>query len=105
MTLVGIPLLPVILLAALILWTLGYAFGVWVVALRVWTMMGGAEPATPGQLGIYAAGLLAVALLNVVPFAGWALNFTLVLFGIGALAVPIYRRLFARAAPPPPVAG
>jgi hypothetical protein len=104
MTLVGIPLLPVILLAALILWTLGYAFGVWVVALRVWTTMGGAEPAIPGRLGIYAAGLLAVALLNVVPFAGWALNFTLVLFGIGALAVPIYRRLFARAAPPP-VAG
>jgi cytoskeletal protein CcmA (bactofilin family) len=105
MTIVGIPLLPVVLLAALILWTLGYAFGVYVAALRVWTMMGGAEPAMAGRLGIYAAGILAVALLNVVPFAGWALNFTLVLFGIGALAVPAYRRLFARAAPPPPVVG
>jgi cytoskeletal protein CcmA (bactofilin family) len=105
MTIVGIPLLPVILLAALILWTLGYAFGVYVVALRAWTMMGGAEPAMAGRLAIYAAGILVVALLNVVPFAGWALNFTLVLFGIGALAVPVYRRLFARAAPPPPVAG
>jgi hypothetical protein len=104
MTIVGIPLLPVVLLAALILWTLGYAFGVYVVALRVWTMMGGAEPAMVGRLGIFAAGLLVVALLNVVPFAGWALNFTLVLFGIGALAVPVYRRLFTRT-PPLPVAG
>jgi hypothetical protein len=104
MTIVGIPLLPVVLLAALILWTLGYAFGVYVVALRVWTMMGGEEPAMAGRLGIYAAGLLVVALLNVVPFAGWALNFTLVLFGIGALAVPVYRRLFTRT-PPLPVAG
>jgi hypothetical protein len=101
MTIVGIPLLPVVLLSALILWTLGYAFGVYVLALRVWTGMGGGEPAMAGRLGIYAAGILAVALLNVVPFAGWALNFTLVLFGIGALAVPVYRRLFARAAPPP----
>jgi cytoskeletal protein CcmA (bactofilin family) len=105
MTIVGIPIIPVVLLAALILWTLGYAFGVYVVALRVWTWMGGAEPAMAGRLGIYAAGILLVALLNVVPFAGWALNFTLVLFGIGALAVPVYRRLFARAAPTPPVAG
>jgi hypothetical protein len=58
----------------------------------------------PGRLAVFVAGILVAALLNVVPFAGWALNFTLVLFGIGALAVPLYRRAFARAAPPPPVA-
>jgi hypothetical protein len=96
---VGLPLLPVILLLALILWIAGYAFGVYAVALRVWTGMGGAEPAMAGRLAVYAAGLLVVALLNVVPFAGWALNFTLVLFGIGALAVPVYTGLFARRAP------
>jgi hypothetical protein len=99
MTIVGLPLLPVILLLALLLWIAGYAFGVYVVALRVWTGMGGAEPTMPVRLAVYAAGLLAVALLNVVPFAGWVLNFTLVLFGIGALAVPVYTALFARRAP------
>ena len=48
-----------------------------------------------------AGGLLVMALLNVIPFAGWVANFTLVLFGIGAIAVPIYRSLFARRAPLP----
>ena len=100
MTILGLPLLPVILLLALLLWIAGYALGVYALALRVWTGMGGAEPATPGRLAVFAAGLLAVALLNAVPFAGWALNFTLVLFGIGALAVPVYAALFARPAPP-----
>jgi hypothetical protein len=100
MTIVGLPLLPVILLVALLLWTVGYAFGVYVVALRVWTGMGGDEPALAGRLAVFAAGLLVVALLNVVPFAGWAVNFTLVLFGIGALAVPVYGGLFARGGRP-----
>ena len=101
MTIVGLPLLPIILLLALLLWIAGYAFGVYAVALRVWTGMGGAEPATAGRLAVYAAGLLVMALLNVIPFAGWVANFTLVLFGIGAIAVPIYRSLFARRAPLP----
>jgi hypothetical protein len=94
MTIVGLPLLPAVLLLGLLLWTAGYAFGVYAVTLRVWTSMGGGEPTLPGRLAVFAAGLLVVALLNVVPFAGWALNFTLVLFGIGAIAVPLYRRLF-----------
>jgi hypothetical protein len=98
MTIVGLPLLPVILLLGLLLWIAGYALGVYVVALRIWTAMGGAEPGTAGRLAVFGAGLLAVALLNAVPFAGWALNFTLVLFGIGALAMPFYTTLFARPA-------
>ena len=100
MTILGIPLLPVILLAALLLWIAGYAFGVYAIALRVWTGMGGSEPTMPGRLAVFAAGLLIVALLNAVPFAGWALNFTIVLFGIGAIAVPLYRSLFARRSAP-----
>jgi hypothetical protein len=100
MTVVGLPLVPVILLLALILWIAGYAFGIYAVALRVWTGMGGAAPTLPGRLAVYAAGLLVAALLNVIPFAGWVANFTLVLFGIGAIAVPVYTALFARRGAP-----
>lgn len=96
MTIVGIPLLPVILLVGLLLWIAGYAVGIYVIALRIWTGLGGAEPTLPGRLAVFAAGLIVVALLNGVPFAGWALNFTIVLFGIGAIAVPLYGGLFAR---------
>lgn len=101
MTVLGLPLLPAILLLALLLWILGYALGVYTVALRVWTGMGGAEPAMAGRLAVFAAGLLVAALLNAIPFAGWALNFTLVLFGIGAIAAPLYGRLFAQREAPP----
>ena len=101
MTVLGLPLLPAILLLALLLWIVGYALGVYTVALRVWTGMGGAEPAMAGRLAVFAAGLLVAALLNAIPFAGWALNFTLVLFGIGAIAAPLYGSLFARREAPP----
>jgi hypothetical protein len=100
MTILGLPLLPVILLVALLLWIAGYAFGVYAVALRVWTGMGGSDPTMPGRLAVFAAGLLVAGLLNVIPFAGWVANFTLVLFGIGAIAVPFYRGLFARRGAP-----
>lgn len=96
MTLVGLPLLPVILLLIVVVWILGYAFGVYAVALRVWAGMGGADQAMPGRLGVFAGGLLIAALLNVIPFAGWVVNFTLVLFGIGAIAVPVFAALFGR---------
>ncbi len=95
MTILGIPLLPVVLLALVIAWTVGYAFGVYILAMRVWVGMGGDEPSMPGRLAVYAAGILIVALLNVVPFLGWVINFTLVLFGIGALAMPAFAALFA----------
>lgn len=97
MTILGIPLLPVILLALVVAWILGYALGVYVLAMRVWTGMGGDEPAIPGRLAVYAAGLLVIALLNVVPFLGWIINFTLVLFGLGAIAVPVFGSLFGPA--------
>ena len=54
----------------------------------------------PVRLAVLAAGLLVLALLNAIPFAGWALNFTIVLFGIGAIAVPVYQSLFARRSAP-----
>jgi hypothetical protein len=100
MTILGIPLLPVILLVAILLWIAGYAFGVYAVALRVWTGMGGDEPTMPIRLAVFAAGLLVLGLLNAIPFAGWVLNFTIVLYGIGAIAVPVYASLFARRAAP-----
>jgi len=95
MTILGIPLLPVILLALLAIWILGYALGVYILALRVWIGLGGSEPTMPGRLAVFAAGILIGALLNVIPFVGWVINFTLVLFGIGALAMPIFGALFS----------
>lgn len=101
MTVVGLPLVPVLILALIAIWMLGYALGVFVLSLRVWRGFGGTEPAVPGQLAVFAAGILIAALLNAVPVLGWILNFTLVLFGIGALLAPSMVWVFTRGASAP----
>jgi hypothetical protein len=94
MTIVGIPFVPVVLLAIIVVWTLGYALGAYSIAMRFWMGFGGAtDPNNITRLLVFAAALLFVGLLNFIPFIGWAANFTLVLLGIGAMARPVLHSL------------
>ncbi|MCX8226419.1 MAG: hypothetical protein OTI35_10110 [Sulfitobacter sp.] len=94
MTIVGIPFVPIALLAIVVVWTLGYALGAYSVAMRLWLGVGGpAEPSNLARLLIFAAGIIFVALLNFIPFVGWVVNFTLVLLGVGAMTRPIIKSL------------
>ncbi len=96
MTLVGLPFLPILLLAILVVWTLGYAFGAYTVGMHVWASLGGAaEPGTLARLALLAIAVSVVALLNFIPFVGWVANFTLVLIGIGALTEALLGRFIA----------
>lgn len=86
MTIIGLPFVPIILLAIIVVWTLGYALGGYTVALHIWQALGGsAAPSPPLRVLLLAAAITVVALLNFIPFVGWVLNFTLVLLGIGAI--------------------
>lgn len=102
MTIVGLPLLPFVLLFIVVLWTLGYLLGAYVVAMRFWQAFGsgGADPTRGARLVVLAAGVTVATLLNFIPFIGWAVNFTLVLFGTGAMARLLTDRWTGRVAGP-----
>ena len=98
MTLIGIPLIPLVLLAIVALWISGYLVGVYAVA---WRLAGGvrALPGTmPAQLSVVVIGLIVAASLNFIPFAGWLINFGLMLLGLGGIATEVLARLSDRRA-------
>lgn len=91
MTIIGIPLVPIVLLAIVAAWVLGYALGAYVLAMRVWLGFGGDEAiGTVGRLLVFAAAITGISLLNFIPFVGWVANFTLVLLGIGGLTNAVF---------------
>lgn len=94
LTIVGLPFVPIVLLAIVVVWTLGYALGAYSVAMRVWAGLGGkAEPSSAVRLMVFAASIICVALLNFIPFVGWVVNYTLVLLGIGAMTNALFQSL------------
>ena len=91
LTIVGIPFVPIAILAIIVVWTLGYALGGYTVALSVWRALGGdAQPGSIVRVLLLAAAVTVVALLNFIPFVGWVANFTLVLLGIGAITRAVF---------------
>ena len=94
LTIVGLPFVPIVILAILVAWTLGYALGAYSIAMRVWAGMGGAEdPSNIARLMVFAAAIICVALLNFIPFVGWVANYTLVLLGIGAMTRALFQSM------------
>lgn len=94
LTIVGLPFVPIVLLALVVVWTLGYALGAYSVAMRLWAGLGGAaEPSNIARLLVFAASIIVVALLNFIPFVGWVVNYTLVLLGIGAMTNATFQYL------------
>ncbi|WP_298863907.1 hypothetical protein [uncultured Sulfitobacter sp.] len=94
LTIVGLPFVPVVLLAIVVAWTLGYALGAYSIAMRLWAGLGGApEPSNIARLMVFAASIICVALLNFIPFVGWVVNYTLVLLGIGAMTNALFQSL------------
>ena len=92
MTIIGIPFVPIAVLAIVVAWTLGYALAVYSVAMRVWAAFGGdAEPGNISRLLVFAAAITCIAALNFIPFVGWVVNYTLVLVGIGALSNALFQ--------------
>lgn len=97
LTVVGIPFVPIVMLAILLIWTLGYIFGAFIVALGLYLAFGGRE--SPGlglRIAVLGGGVLAFGVLNFVPLLGWIANIGLALFGIGALSSTAFKALAAR---------
>ncbi|MEX0371069.1 MAG: hypothetical protein AB3N09_10585, partial [Tateyamaria sp.] len=94
LTIVGIPFVPIAVLAMIAVWTVAYALGAYAVAMRLWIGLGGkTDPAILTRLAVFASAIVAVALLNFIPFVGWVANYTLVLLGVGALTHAVFLAL------------
>ncbi|MDJ0637748.1 MAG: hypothetical protein QNJ20_02860 [Paracoccaceae bacterium] len=91
MTIIGLPFVPILVLCIIVAWTLAYALGAYAVATHLWFGLGGeANPAKSIQLLIFAFAIVTIALLNFIPFVGWVANYTLVLFGLGAMTRALF---------------
>lgn len=94
MTILGIPLVPIVLLAILLVWILGYILGAYALAMRVLRAFGTAEnPVIWMRLLALVIGVSFIALLNYIPVLGWMANFALVLLGIGGITTALFERM------------
>ena len=94
LTVFGLPLVPIVLLAIVAVWTLGYALGAYAIAQRLLSAFGDQnKPTKLVRLVAFAGVLIAVAVLNFIPFLGWVANYTLVLLGIGAMTGAVFNRI------------
>jgi hypothetical protein len=93
MTIVGIPLIPVIILAIIALWMLGYLFGVYAIAWRIGSAFRTLPETLASRLAVIAIGLIVAAILNFIPFLGWLVNLAVMLLGLGAITALTTARL------------
>ena len=99
LTLVGLPLVPIVLLAIFTLWLLGYLLGTYAVSTRVWLAFSGdnqLDASMARNLMVLAAGLVALAVLNFIPIVGWLINLAIMFLGLGSIALLILERLLIR---------
>lgn len=100
MTIIGLPFVPIVVLAAIVAWTLGYVLGAYAVGLRVWQAFGASEtPSLAGRLLALTLAVVVVAALNFIPFVGWIANYTLVLLGIGAVTNMLFEWMLGNTGP------
>lgn len=98
MTLVGLPAVPILLLAIVTVWVLGYLLGAYAVVLR---MLEGLSPpdrvlSAPMRILALFLGIALASLLNFIPVLGWLANFAIVLLGIGALHMALFEAFLPR---------
>ncbi|HSG94208.1 MAG TPA: hypothetical protein VLA28_01720, partial [Afifellaceae bacterium] len=93
MTLVGIPLIPVVLLAIVVVWLLGYLLGVYALAYRVITAFRELPDTLVARLVAFVVGLIVAAILNFIPVIGWLANLVILFLGLGALSAALFGRL------------
>ncbi len=93
MTLIGIPLVPLAVLAIMIVWFLGYVLGAYSLGMGVARSVGMEEdPSIATRLGVLAATALVAALLNFIPILGWLVNFLIVILGAGSMTYALFER-------------
>lgn len=93
MTLVGIPLIPIVILVIIAMWIIGYLLGVYAIAWRIACAFREVDETNTTRLIVIALAIVCLAALNFIPFIGALANFLLVLLGLGSITASLIRRL------------
>ena len=92
MTIVGLPLIPIIILAIVIFWMFGYILGTYVVFWRVAGSLGISSEKIGTRLLVIGVGLIILGMIKFIPVIGWLANLAVVLIGAGAITILILRK-------------
>lgn len=87
MTLIGIPLVPVAILAAIVFWIIGYIVGAYAFAVRTMGAFREVPASMGGRLLLFTLALIIAMILNFIPILGWLINLALVFLGLGAIVL------------------
>ncbi|MEP9373654.1 hypothetical protein [Mesorhizobium sp. KR1-2] len=96
MSVIGIPLIPVILLAITVFWVAGYLLGIYALSWRVADALGELPTTMSARLAVLFIGLVIAAALNFIPFFGWLINLLILFMGLGGLVAWILDALSRR---------
>jgi len=88
-TLIGAPLGALLFLALPLIVMLGYVAGALTLALGAWRSLGKPLPGGLGRFGLLALGLLVLAIVGLIPVAGFIVGLLVTLAGIGATALAL----------------
>lgn len=89
MTIVGIPFIPIVILMIILMWVAGYLLGIYTISWRIAGAFKTLNETITTRLIVIAIGLVCIAILNFIPFAGALFNFLLVLLGLGTIMISI----------------
>jgi len=88
-TLIGAPLGALLFLALPLIVMLGYVTGALALTLAAWRSLGKPLPGGLGRFGLLALGLLVLAIVGLIPVAGFIVGLLVTLAGIGATALAL----------------
>ncbi|MEM8853132.1 MAG: hypothetical protein AAGD34_05475, partial [Pseudomonadota bacterium] len=93
LTVVGLPLIPVIMFGAGLITVFAYLLGAYALAHRVFRSFGAGHASTGARLRTFIVGVVVLLALNAVPVLGWLINAFAALIGFGALQMRVVARL------------
>ncbi len=99
MTLIGAPLGILLTLALPLIVMLGYVAGALALALGAWISLGRALPGGLGRFGLLALALFVLAIVGLIPIAGFIVGVLVTLAGLGATALALRGGAGAKMAP------
>jgi hypothetical protein len=95
MTLIGIPFIPIAMLAAFVFWVVGYIIGAYALVWRIVSAFRMPPTNNLGRLFALSLGFIAIAALNFIPVIGWLFNLAIVFLGLGAVMFQAARKFTA----------